>query len=1739
MASLLETPSRVWRRIQADQDRDMPSLPSLPAFDDSADPQTTVDEGDSEEDMQIASPIHSTPVVLSQAASTIRAPSSTSSTARFALSLASRSSKSSLSASRSAGPSYPRDVSFDISAIPSLPNVHDDHQDDMDIRSSDQETEDSSVPEAYLPPTMDDNLDPELDLSDALQSVSRSNSPGLGDRDTPRKKDYDYSVSLRSEPKPSPFDKLRNISLRRPLSRTRTPSLTRTTSSPSSSTPNSTPRSTSGWQRADTDPPLAALAVPLPRSATASPAIPPHVEERDLTQMSFGSAFERESSEHSQNDTELLPEVAQSYSRQSYQHESSSDQQQAEDISDHPSQHSSQQSREPTFSSEEADSTSLRRSSGSAVRNMRSPTPLSVAFSSPGSALFTPTPAFQPRPRARFNVPLASTTPELPTTTPQQHQVRFDTDETPKQQVYEYEGEEEHDEIRAGSEDPTTPYAHKRSFLLSVINSTARPRLRHPTPHPGNTSDESQSQSPGTQSQSPGSQSQVQATPGVGLRKAFAGITPRPAAVKRARLSHPLTQTWNVASDSGSGSESPYDHNVDRASFVSTASSHDLTTHARANASFDPIIGLGERGHGVGRFNAGKLNSYLHGLNRRLQEENEMLMARLRTFEEKYGKDVDASPSPNPAPSSTATPAWDPPPTRRMSGGRRVSAGPALGLGDVAEDVAEAWLEEKAALEEMVDELKEELETCTTEKAKAEEALQVERAERARDKERWRERMTEVEKGVEGIVADLEKRLNDAEEAAKHAEEEKAEGIKDAERRLAVVQVEKEVLAERLKKAESALESGRDLGSEVNAANERLAKVQGELQNAQRQIRELEEEVMRADARLDDTEAALHAERKRTAALEEELREKMDELTDTVHHAENLEEDVRKARAQLREAESAAAQYEADAAADNARIQDLERQLSAAQANANHLATELELEQQENDRLMEDAEKASELARQMEAALEAAEKKMLADEQEVATLKATITSLERAAERQQERSVSQLGPSNSTIARDLQAEVDALEAELDDAHKEIARLNTIVAQSPARKAIERAKDARIELLEKERDDLLDRLKSMKNQSTIFGTPGRLVNASSMSPMHRHLLNISFKSPKTPGGPLRDFSWLQSTMQDPSMSPLVAELARLQQELDRANASIDDKLDRLEDAGFGVVDLTKQLEDARDHITALEDEIARMARREERRVRRLERLRCTKCRTKIDTRGLQSMGEADESSILEASTMSLPTEPPTPPTRTTEALRSELREVNAQLESMKRAWEDEKRKLLGENAVLQDAATRLNVEVRNAKDEIRKFADAERLGEKARAGIQAELDKARRTMAELEAELKAERRRLRALTAEQTKAQREKEAVLLDLRRTESDMADVREQLQHIKQENHELEKELRSNATVDQKARLLEAKVAENLENMEQLRQERSMLAADHKDLQRRYAKASEEANRLKTEYAASQTSHDNRRHELDLRVLEIEDLRRALSDQASELERVEAEKARMAAEKGDVARTVAALEADLRRVRRDAEAFGRDLKALRVQKDKMEAERKEERAKAERAQKQAQTQIRILQQELDGHKEKARELREQWSGHVCAADDRQLVALKQQHNKECKGLMVQIRYLKAKFTRESAFRCDLGYQKQYLLVLMARLERNEEKILAAIARIGYPAVPPSLAPSKSKPKGRTLRSVVSSILFIQRSKRASEHWKQQRAAKPAIEAALQEVRKRRAANGPASVPSRASQKAS
>lgn len=59
----------------------------------------------------------------------------------------------------------------------------------------------------------------------------------------------------------------------------------------------------------------------------------------------------------------------------------------------------------------------------------------------------------------------------------------------------------------------------------------------------------------------------------------------------------------------------------------------------------------------------------------------------------------------------------------------------------------------------------------------------------------------------------------------------------------------------------------------------------------------------------------------------------------------------------------------------------------------------------------------------------------------------------------------------------------------------------------------------------------------------------------------------------------------------------------------------------------------------------------------------------------------------------------------------------------------------------------------------------------------------------------------------------------------------------------------------------------------------------------------------------------------------------------------------------------------------------------------------------------------------------------------------VCSDAAAQLDEQRTWHAQECKGLMLQIRYLKAKFMRESDLRADLGHQKGYLQQLIGGLE--------------------------------------------------------------------------------------------
>lgn len=1646
----------------------MPSLPSVPALEDSDAepltsrvlPQESDENTDEDENLgSISSPPHSTPAASQY---TIRPFGSANTTAHLANSLASRKS---FGTSRSFGSRNSKLDSFNISKVPSLTrinaaagNAHDSVS-DHDV----QEESKSSVPDVYLPPPDDDEFEGEgLSIADALQSVSRSGSPApfavdAFEEDESLEKPHDHSRSLKSEPKHSPFDRFQNVALRRANNRARTPSLTHTVSSQTTSPTNSTPPQSHRspfLARLHAASPSLAARVPLPRSRTSSPAM------RDGSPVDTSGASESNSVNLPSTASMDITDVHSSSPVRSVRGEDISvDDQALPEESGLPSQDYdalSAEEVEPTFSSDDAPTPHSSRSNGRGQH------------SSPGSMAFTPTPAF-PRPRARFNLP-SPPKDEIPST-PAQNQL--ETDETPLDNIM-------------------TPHTRRRSFLLSVINSTARPRLKMGTPHPRN------------HLITPSMASIAESTPGpsnepiegTSLRTVLAGVTPRPPMAGRRRMSHPLAQAY-VPSPAASDTESIVGYENDRMSMISTTSSQDLTSHPRANASFDPAMGFGggAAGHGVGRFNAGKLNNYLHTLNRRLQEENEQLIDRIRMLEEE--KHLHASPVASE-------------PSRRSSlsstGNRRLSAGTALN--NVEEDpAAERWLEEKAELEEMIESFKDEVAKYMAEKEDAEGALENEKRERERDKERWKERMAEVEAGVSELVGELEKKVEVAEKRAREVSSKSDDRVEELNRQIDNLHAGVDAANDRAEKAERALENGQDLGGALNEANERLVQVTTELRNANAHIQGLEKEMAEADSHIDELETLHKKDQELISTLEKDIDAATEQLEREKAKARELEDHIQGSGGELQEAKAYIDELEENTEAAAERLEVLEAEI----VEARNMIKKFEAGELESDQELVHVEKelakAQEVNAQMEAALEGAEKKMAEDGEAILSLKSQLASLEREKERvlvnasqNVSRSTEPTGPSEEDL--------EALEMELDDANKEIARLNALLVQSPARRAMEKVKDARIEMLEKEREELMERNKMLRMTMNDMTTPQKAVNSSGISPIHRHVLSLALHTPRTPGPPLRDLSWLNSTMNDPSVSPLIAEISRLQKELDRANESIDDKIDKLEDAGLGVVGLTQKLEDARGQITSLEDEIARLKRTEERRNRRLERMRCGRCRMKVDARHVLR----EDDSFLDNSRLSL--EPSVSQITTTEDLRQDLQTVNEELADLKQKWREEKKQLVTENAVLQDAANRLNAQV---KEEARRLAETERKGEKKRLTVENELENARNTIQELEGELKSERSRLRNLDAQQSRTHRDKNDLLNQLKRTESDMDDVRQQLQKFKQENNELEKELRENATAEQKARLLEKRVAENQRTIEGLRQERSSLSADFKDLQRRYADASERADRLRKEYASSSNSHEKRRNELDIHLLEIEDLKRALQKQSTKVQQAEEEKKRVIAERHDVSETIAALEADLRRVRRNAETFGRDLRTLRAEKERAEAKYKDEIARLERNKKQSQAQLKLLTDELDQQKQQIADVEDEMRNHICAADDRQVSALKLQHNKECKGLLVQIRYLKAKFTREALFRDHLGYQKQYLLEILAQFERGERKILVAIARIGYP-----VAPSRPK-KVNKFRAAGIMIMFFSRVRRASAAWQRHSALKQEVVTALDKMHRRRA----------------
>ena len=117
-------------------------------------------------------------------------------------------------------------------------------------------------------------------------------------------------------------------------------------------------------------------------------------------------------------------------------------------------------------------------------------------------------------------------------------------------------------------------------------------------------------------------------------------------------------------------------------------------------------------------------------------------------------------------------------------------------------------------------------------------------------------------------------------------------------------------------------------------------------------------------------------------------------------------------------------------------------------------------------KLKRETQRDAEFVKQLEDALDAAEQKMRADSEDLTELRSKVAILEHERDSAEK---SRTDEHNANLEED-EEQIETLERELDDAHREIGRLNNELAHSPARKALDRVRDTKIELLEKEKED---------------------------------------------------------------------------------------------------------------------------------------------------------------------------------------------------------------------------------------------------------------------------------------------------------------------------------------------------------------------------------------------------------------------------------------------------------------------------------------------------------------------------------------------------------------------------------------------------------------------------------------------------------------------------------------------
>ncbi|WWC91338.1 uncharacterized protein L201_006281 [Kwoniella dendrophila CBS 6074] len=813
-------------------------------------------------------------------------------------------------------------------------------------------------------------------------------------------------------------------------------------------------------------------------------------------------------------------------------------------------------------------------------------------------------------------------------------------------------------------------------------------------------------------------------------------------------------------------------------------------------------------------------------------------------------------------------------------------------------------------------------------------------------------------------------------------EQELRDQLNDLEAELQEISAESQ---KRLTEVENLKAHSANMLEEKEGLMRRVEVAENEIAQLQARIAELEEMEVKGgsediEAMKDELRTACEA---RTAAEDQlaRLRSEMEAVEQTVADQEN---DLNQQRDQIDEFNRVIETLEADLAM----AQDSSRVNEQAEEELRHVQQEL---QQVND-VLEERE---------------SEVEMLKGKLEVANI---ATQALRTSQRRSTSPASTTTPTSKTpgiydTTSNQDSFVAAMEERLDEAYREIGRLKHELNATPHRKSAVEVRDARIQALEREKAALTDRLASGKNVS-MYASPAPSGVQDAGSPFKRptpllHRTIASLRTPKTPG-PMKDLSWLQTTIGDANEPVLQAQLEYLQNELQDANNQLDHNFSRLESAGLGAVALAEKLAAAEERIGELEDEIRTLVQR-------------NKASLALVSAQREERERDNEGRMQKA-----------------------LEAVHNQMEELKSDIANERARIQRDNGRLQNHVSEMKLK------------------------SQAEIESFQSEMARM------------AETAEN------------DLKATQDDLGRV------IK-ERDELRKEIQSYKT---QIAHLERDVA---------KEQRA-----YESLSRRNAQSTESAA-FQAELAQKNQTINSLQNNLRQAETELDRLQETLSQRTRSMDESQSRLAKYQKERETVFRELEEFEKDLQKQRAESKQFGVQLHALKNEQNNTAEKHQVELKALERELKEAKEIEKYTSRQLDDVQKKSDQLESWKSNHECENGLSQAMIDQKQHFKtQSRNLATQIKYLKAKFTRESTFRNSLSLQKRYLLLLIGGMSLDQQSTLKMISQMAYPDGQEPELSIAGKPK-KSFKSVGIAVLGLIRAKNLANDWKLKKELKSSI----------------------------